>query len=235
MSLIFGFLPPLCRRGQRLRLFVCQFATAGIGKKISVWMQSAPYLLAGVLVGSCVGPPAHNPAISGVPVGLLDVHSAHFGAFIILNDAHQTLHEFEELLRSERVSDVVPVEKMWLQGTDWRSHEHTAYAIPPKESWPKIVRTLKFMRRELIPVIGPVEVMSGFRTPTYNFIAGGAPRSQHLTFSALDVRPKTKVSRRELHASLQRIWRRHGKTWDFGLGLYAGTRFHIDTGGYRQW
>lgn len=235
MLSIFGSGPLLRRRSLRLQQSAVKPYPAVNSANNSACVCGALLMLAGVLIGSCGTPPEHNSAINHVPVGLLDDHSAHFGAFIILNDAHQTLHEFEELLRAERVTDVVPVEKMWMQGTDWRSHEHMAYAIPPKESWPKIVRTLKFMQRELLPVIGPVEVMSGFRTPTYNFIAGGAPRSQHLNFSALDVRPKADLARRELHTRLQRIWRQRGKAWNFGLGLYAGTRFHIDTGGYRQW
>ena len=95
--------------------------------------------------------------------------------------------------------------------------------------------TLVFLKYELIPHIGDVRVLSGFRTPHYNRLAGGAGRSRHLTFSALDLRPIADIDRTRLHRILQNRWHTLGEDYNLGLGLYSKQRFHIDTGGHRQW
>jgi len=161
--------------------------------------------------------------------------SADFQAFINAGNHQGTLLKFERYLRLSSVTNVIPTEQLLRQGTDWRNNRLPQYAFPPEALWPRMIETLKFMRRFVIPSIGPVEVLSGFRTPVYNRTAGGAKRSQHLEFSALDVRPVSDLSRTDLHKRLQRIWRTHGRALNIGLGLYGGRRFHIDTGGYRQW
>ena len=161
--------------------------------------------------------------------------SGDFQAFIADGNHHETLLKFERHLRVNSVANVIPIEQLLRQGTDWKNNRLPQYAFPPEALWPGMARTLKFMRRFVIPAIGPVEVLSGYRTPTYNRIAGGAKRSQHLEFSALDVKPSSDLSRAELHKRLQQIWQIHGRRLNMGLGLYQGRRFHIDTGGYRQW
>ena len=160
---------------------------------------------------------------------------ARFQAFVLLNDLHTELHDFELLLRRNRLLGILPVDQLWLQGSEWRSRQHPAYAIPPREKWPAMLITLQFVKRELIPLIGPVEVQSGFRTRSYNLAAGGASRSKHMEFSALDLRPQRQYPRELLHRRLKRLWQQRGKHWELGLGLYSGVRFHIDTGGYRSW
>ena len=98
-----------------------------------------------------------------------------------------------------------------------------------------MVNTLVFLKYDLIPYIGDVRVLSGFRTPKYNRLAGGAGRSRHLTFSALDLKPVTEIDRSRLHRILQNRWHTLGEEYKLGLGLYSNLRFHIDTGGHRQW
>jgi len=162
-------------------------------------------------------------------------YSRHFRAFLVLNDYFDELQDFFDFLKVHGVADVVPVEGMWRQGSAWRSHEYSAYAMPPRDHWIQIVKTLQVLQQEIIPAIGPVIVQSGFRTRHYNLVAGGASRSQHLQFAALDLKPQRDLPQRVLHRRLRHVWKSQGREWNLGLGLYSGTRFHIDTGGYRSW
>ncbi|MGC4121635.1 MAG: D-Ala-D-Ala carboxypeptidase family metallohydrolase [Myxococcales bacterium] len=94
---------------------------------------------------------------------------------------------------------------------------------------------LRFVQKELVPELGELEVMSAYRTEAYNEPAGGARRSRHCTFGALDLQPKNAVARKDLHAKLTRLWKAKGKETQWGLGLYSGTRFHVDVWRYRTW
>lgn len=188
-----------------------------------LWLRAALLSVLAILLCACSNTPVR-------PTGPADFQ--HF----IVNGNHQyTLRNFELQLRRSRVDHVIPTYQLLRQGTDWRNNRLPQYAFPAAADWPKMIRTLKFMRRFVIPAIGPVEVVSGFRTPTYNLAAGGAARSKHLSFSALDVKPRSAISRQQLHKRLLKIWHTHGKGLHMGLGLYSGNRFHIDTAGHRKW
>ncbi len=180
-------------------------------------------LLVALTLMSCARRPVHEAAPES------------FRQFIILNNLQTEYRTFERYLYSKGVRDLVPTWQLLQQGSDWRQHGLSPYAFPERESWDRMVKTLTFIRVDLIPFIGPVEVLSGFRTKYYNHVAGGAPRSRHLSFSALDLRPVREIERKRLHAILQKIWHTRGKKRNLGMGLYQGLRFHIDTGGYRQW
>lgn len=78
----------------------------------------------------------------------------------------------------------------------------------------------------------PLVVNCGYRTPEHNKKVGGAPKSQHLTASALDLRCH-EVSAREL-ADIYEQLIRDGLVPDGGLGRYA-TFVHIDLGKPRRW
>jgi len=89
-----------------------------------------------------------------------------------------------------------------------------------------------------------IKIVSGYRPPEYNEMVGGAPKSQHKAFRALDIRPvddgfKT-VDFLDLVRSVVAGARVAG--WNVGLGLYWASRgrfAHIDvgaeTGFNRQW
>lgn len=161
--------------------------------------------------------------------------SEDFHQFIVTGNHYNKLRDFERFLRANRVNNVVPTEQLLRQGTDWKRNQLPQYAFPPQSLWPKMTDTLKLLRRFIIPVSGPIDVVSGFRTINYNRAAGGAPRSQHLEFSALDIKPRSGISRRDLHYRLLHTWHVHGAKLNMGLGLYNDRRFHIDTGGHRKW
>ena len=180
-------------------------------------------LLVVLTLMSCVRRPVHEQAPES------------FRQFIIVNNLQEEYRALERFLYSKGVRDLVPTWQLLQQGTDFRQHNLSPYAFPERELWDRMAKTLTFIRVDLVPRIGPVEVLSGFRTKDYNFAAGGAPRSRHLTFSALDLRPLRKIERKRLHATLQKIWHSRGEKRKLGMGLYQGLSFHIDTGGYRQW
>jgi len=142
--------------------------------------------------------------------------------------------EFVALLKKHGVHDVVPAWQLWRQGTDWKACDQPAFAQPKKALWPNVIPTLKLIKRDLVPKVGPVSVVSGFRTAKFNTCAGGASKSRHLRFDAVDVVPRSGLRRSELHKTLHHIWRGSKKA-KLGLGLYSGTRFHLDTWRYRRW
>lgn len=81
-------------------------------------------------------------------------------------------------------------------------------------------------------LVGPLVVVSGFRSLAHNKRVGGAKSSQHMTASALDLRSATKSAAR-LHAKYLSLIRT-GLVPDGGLGLYSSW-IHIDIGKPRRW
>ena len=91
------------------------------------------------------------------------------------------------------------------------------------------------LRDEVIPLTGPVTVQSAYRGASINRCIKGASRSFHLSFHALDLRPLGDVPRAQLIERLCALHRKKGVGLQMGLGIYRGTRFHIDAAGFRGW
>lgn len=142
---------------------------------------------------------------------------------------------FVASLEAAGVGDVVPAWHLWRQGTDWRTVGEPAFADPPRDLWPAIVPAVELLRDELGPLTGAVEVVSGFRTAQFNAKAGGAPGSRHRFFEAVDVVPKRRWDRNDLHLQLLTLWEHRGQELTLGLGLYDGVRFHVDAWKWRRW
>ncbi len=145
------------------------------------------------------------------------------------------LARYEGWLSAQGLSNVVPMEGLTRSATDWRRCKGQAYAVPPQEYWPAIAPTLRLLETEIIPLVGPVRVDSGWRSPKINECVGGAKASKHMLYQALDLTPLSAITREELIVRLCTFHRDHGAKYNMGLGIYKGTRFHIDTGGYRRW
>ena len=189
----------------------------------STWLTRAwlgPVLL---VISSCAGTRYATPT------------DEQFRSFLSVPGNDSEYRGLVAFLRKEGVGDVVPVEHLLRQGTDWEKVHRTPFAIPPRELWNNAVQTLLVLRDFVIPLVGPVEVVSGYRTVAYNSVAGGAKRSKHLEFSAVDLLPLRETNRADLHAKLKAMWKEKGPDDEIGLGLYDHLRFHIDTGGYRTW
>lgn len=143
--------------------------------------------------------------------------------------------DFVAFLHERGVADVVPPWHLWRQGTDWEALGYPGFAVPPRELWPAIVPTLVTLREDILPRVGPVEVVSAYRTFRYNQLAGGAPGSRHRWFEAVDVVPRAPWPRTLLHRRLLAWWSTEGADRRAGLGLYERTRFHVDCWKHRKW
>jgi hypothetical protein len=142
---------------------------------------------------------------------------------------------FEAYLNQQGVSGVLPVSQLLLNATSWRDCIDSPYSMPPRALWKNVVPTLRFIASYVVPALGPVQAVSGYRSPRLNACAGGAAHSAHALYFALDLVPLRTMTRSDLIASVCRLHARFGAAAHVGLGFYQGLRFHIDTFGFRRW
>ncbi len=147
-----------------------------------------------------------------------------------------SLARFETLLAREGVADVLPVRELWFVDRINPECVVEPFIIPPEETWPNIVPTLRYIRDHVVPAIGEVTVASGYRDPEFNTCIEGASRSAHRGFHALDLFPRDPlVTRERLIQILCPIHAAEGPRLNVGMGIYRARRFHIDAHGYRGW
>lgn len=145
------------------------------------------------------------------------------------------LVQFEGWLTQQGLLGVVPTEGLVRSATDWRECHAQPWEVPPAAYWPALEPTLRLLKQKIIPLVGPLQVESGWRAPEINSCVGGAAGSRHIAYQALDLSPMTPISRQELLDRLCIFWADHGREWNMGLGTYGDRRIHIDTGGWRTW
>lgn len=138
-------------------------------------------------------------------------------------------------LEQEGAANIIPLAQLLRSDTNWQRCKAEPFAVPPRAYWPNMVSTLKLVRAEIIPLVGTVEAQSVFRDPAINRCIKGASRSFHLRFHAIDMKPATAVTREQLVAKLCPLHLKKGAKLNMGLGIYSGTRFHVDAAGYRGW
>jgi hypothetical protein len=144
--------------------------------------------------------------------------------------------EFSAHLTSAGVGDVLPAWQLVRTSSSWRECGADGFEVAPRDKWDNIVRTLRFVKEEVVPVVGPVRALSGYRNASLNACSNGAPASAHRHFHALDLMPvSADVSRAELIQDVCRAHARAGRDHDTGLGFYSGMRFHVDSSGFRRW
>ena len=149
-----------------------------------------------------------------------------------LNDS-QTLKSYQKFLLFLIRNNVHKVVKPWrLFRQPYRIvfFGKLPYSLPPRNVWPNIVPTLRFIKQNIKPVIGDVEVISGFREKHYNLLVGGVAGSRHIYFQALDIVPVKNFCLEDLRPKLMRIYRSNASIqYKLGLGIYSGIKFHVDT------
>ncbi|CAM3070988.1 D-Ala-D-Ala carboxypeptidase family metallohydrolase [Vibrio rarus] len=164
---------------------------------------------------------------------------AAFRGWMLMNGAQDRVNEIAQQLKDAGVTEVplktMPLHLILLQGTNWAMNGTSVFTVPERKLVPNMVRTVKFIQQHVEPVLGPLVPVSGDRTQYYNQTSGGATKSKHLSFCALDLVPINPLTREELHKKLWSIYKSVGKEHNMGMGLYSGVRFHIDTCGYRHW
>jgi hypothetical protein len=142
---------------------------------------------------------------------------------------------FEQYLKHAGVGGVLPLSQILLNASSWRICKVAPYSVAPRDLWPNIVPTLRFIRARIVPTLGPVAALSGYREPALNTCSGGAPKSAHALFYALDLTPLRFKDRDKMIAAVCALHAKFGPAAHAGLGFYQGTRFHIDTNGFRRW
>lgn len=152
-------------------------------------------------------------------------------------DAKAEVAAIEAYLAREGVGDVLPLADILRSDARWRlCLGADPFAVPPRAMWPAMVPTLRYVRGHVVPAVGRVRVVSGYRDARANICFRGARESRHLRFAALDLEPlDRRIDRTALIAALCPLHARTGAARAVGLGIYAGTRFHIDTAGFRRW
>jgi hypothetical protein len=142
---------------------------------------------------------------------------------------------FQNYLAQKGVAEVLPAYQILRSETAWAECGGQPFTIAPRAAWPHIVGTLDFIRDRVVPHTGPVEVVSGYREAKLNACSGGASKSAHVGFWALDLVPVGPISREEMVAKICATHARHGRAAHIGLGIYSGRRFHIDSKSFRRW
>lgn len=184
----------------------------------------------------------------GTAVGLLpDPHSrAAFEQWLAAEpDRRAVFREFTDYLDRQGVGDVVPAWQLTRADITRRNHcKVPPFLLPPRENWRNIVPVLALVRNGIEPLVGEVEVHSSYRTSDFNTCVGGASRSRHLGFHALDLVASEPRDNRTLFAALCKFHRDQGARYEMGLGAYFNPererqnrhgRFHVDVSGYRSW
>lgn len=113
-------------------------------------------------------------------------------------------------------------------------------AIPPRDYWPRMARTLSEVFQPIRNETGPLVIRNGYRSPSHNKAVGGASKSRHQSFEALDLRPSnnTREARLQLAQLAAQIYRDRGAELRMGFGVYGPANnpnsVHVDTGSTRR-
>lgn len=142
---------------------------------------------------------------------------------------------FEDWLARKKLADILPTWQILRTASMWDACNGPPFEVPPPKSWRQIAPTLRFVRDHVVPTLGAVEAVSVYRNPELNACAGGARRSAHRDFSALDLVPIRPWSRRAIFKILCPAHAAKGSAHAAGLGFYSFTRFHVDTRGFRRY
>jgi hypothetical protein len=194
------------------------------------WLAALPILFASPALAQL---PLWNPAADYITAG--QDEPGYRSWYMALPARAVQVKAFNDYLATYQVSGVVPTWQLFRTATSWEKCGAQPFEIPPTSEWPHIVQTLRYVRDYVIPAVGPVEPVSGYRNPALNLCAGGAPESAHKYYSAIDLVPLRPTTREELMRSLCTAHGYRGPDYGVGLGFYAFLRFHVDTTKYRRW
>ena len=179
----------------------------------------------------------HNHSDTASPSLAPGQSKADYLAWLARSPANRdAVVRFRDRLAAEGVEAVVPVWQLVRTSSSFRQCAASPFEVAPADKWANMIDTLKFVRDQVVPAVGPVEALSAYRNETLNACSAGAPKSAHRMFFALDLTPvRASVSRDQMIASVCRAHGANGRTFDTGLGFYTGLRFHVDSSGFRKW
>lgn len=163
--------------------------------------------------------------------------AADFRAWLERAPAHRADAEaFRAALAAQGLDRVVPLWQLLRTSSSWRQCAAQPFEVAPRDKWAHIAATLRFVRDEVVPALGQVEALSGYRDESLNACSDGAPQSAHRLFFAIDLTPRdSQVSRAAMIRDICAAHARFGPAYATGLGFYSGRRFHVDSNGFRKW
>jgi hypothetical protein len=174
-----------------------------------------------------------NPAADYITAGQ---DEPGYRNWYVATPAHATqVKAFNDYLATWQVAGILPTWQLLRTATSWQKCGGQPFEVPPTTEWPHIVQTLRYVHDYVIPAVGPVEPVSGYRNPVLNQCAGGAPESAHKHYSAIDLVPLRPTTREALMKTLCTAHAQRGPDYGVGLGFYAFLRFHVDTTKFRRW
>jgi hypothetical protein len=177
--------------------------------------------------------PAWDPAAQYITAG--QDEPGYRSWYLALPQRAVQVKAFNDYLATYQVAGILPTWQLLRTATSWRECGGQPFEVPPTSEWPHIVWTLRYVHDYVIPAVGPVEPVSGYRNPALNVCAGGAPESAHKHYSAIDLVPLNPTTRIALMRTLCGIHNQHGAQYNTGLGFYAFLRFHVDSTKFRRW
>ena len=142
---------------------------------------------------------------------------------------------FEQFLAAQNVAGVFPTYEILRSESLWAQCGGQPFVLAARAEWPNVVGTLRFIRDQVVPQTGPLEIVSGYRDPGLNTCSGGRSASAHMEFWALDLEPLAHISREQMIANLCPVFWTRGRAAHIGLGFYDDTRFHVDSRSFRTW
>lgn len=186
-----------------------------------------------------------NPAVVALSILLLAACNAESSSFLSqpspgaryeawLAAGHRgEVQAYEDELRKQNVSDVVPMDALSRTSRRWRFCRHDEFATPPPELQQNITSTLRVVARlRDAGILDPALARSVYRDAAVNRCAGGSARSKHRENRAIDF---DLPSNTDTTTRLCAFWREHGPALNLGLGFYTPTAIHLDTAGFRTW
>lgn len=149
----------------------------------------------------------------------------------------QRVDAFEGELRARGLEGVAPTYQILRSALAWRRCKAEPFALPEARYWEGAFASLEVIESEIVPLVGKVEIVSGYRDPVLNDCAGGKGGSIHLRFGAFDLFAVGDISRAQMIERLCGWHRERGRARKAGLGIYEARKFHVDVGlkGYRRW
>lgn len=130
--------------------------------------------------------------------------------------------KFQKELEKRKIKHFTADEVFYKGASDRRLGLNTE---PPEHLWENIWKTIEVADKARAKHGKPIKIASAYRSPKYNKAVGGASKSQHTQFNALDLRT---TSPKQLHKILTEM--RDRGEFKGGLGLYK-TFVHLDTRG----
>ena len=146
-----------------------------------------------------------------------------------------TIEELDEFIREQGIAHFSAKETLQLLRLGVQA------PVPPRRMWPNIIPALLFSESMRAGLNHPLIIANGYRPKDLNKRVGGARRSQHIQYRALDIQlPRSlmgcKAAQERLYsvaAGLYLSW----EALDVGFGVYrrnGGDRVHIDVGFRRR-